>query len=81
MKPWVAKAICDATSSLNCMDDYSGRGMYGAETSAVTGELRDFVYAVGYAARELADEDLADEFLDAVRSVRTDSMGREAVFY
>lgn len=81
MKTWVAHAIATSDYSLDEESDYSGRGMFGQETSAVVGSLPAFVAAAASAARDLASAALAEEFLDALKSVRTDSMGRETVFY
>jgi hypothetical protein len=81
MKPWIAHAIASNGPSLDEESDYSGRGMFGVATSAVTGSLPAFIAASASAARELADEQLAEEFLDALASVRIDGMGRESVFY
>jgi hypothetical protein len=76
MKPWIAHAIASNGPSLGWR-----RGMFGKETAAVTGSLPAFIAAAASAARELADEQLAEEFLDALAAVRIDQMGRESVFY
>lgn len=81
MTPWVAKRISQFSHQLELEDDYSGRGMMGAETSAVVGPLGAFVFAVAQAALDLEYESEQSEFNAALLALRTDSMGREVVFY
>lgn len=81
MTPWVAKRISQFSHQLELEDDYSGRGMMGAETSAVVGPLSAFVFAVAQAALDLEYESEQGEFNAALLALRTDSMGREVVFY
>ena len=83
MRRWVARRLCDACSALELDEQYSGRGMFGETTSAVTGTIGNFAYAVGRAAQQLSDDlpEVQEQLMSAVQSVRTDSMGREVVFY
>ena len=81
MTPWIAKRLSEASHQLELEDDYSGRGMMGAETSAVVGPLGAFVFAVAQAALGLEYESEQAEFNAALLALRTDGMGREVVFY
>jgi hypothetical protein len=58
---------------------YSGRGMYGKTCFAVTGDVQDF----GKFLLAVADHDNGghDTAQDLANAVRTDSMGRQTVFY
>jgi len=84
MMKWVATAIRDAGRvcgrEIELEEDYRGRGM-STDTFAVVGTFSAFSQCVAYAAREIADDDLAEGFLADMRDLRTDSMGREVVFY
>jgi hypothetical protein len=73
---------------LELREDYSGRSMYGSTTHAITGDESDFMKAVAYAAGTIdcqdGDEDAhfdLDDFVDAMGSVRTDSMGRSCLIW
>jgi hypothetical protein len=81
MTPWIAKRLKAASHQLELEDDYSGRGMMGSETSAVVGPLGAFAFAVAQVALGLENESEQGEFNVALLSLRTDSMGRETVFY
>jgi hypothetical protein len=63
--------------------DYSGRGMYGSTTAAVTGSQQAIVAAIAVAAYHLGQEgpDDAEDFLEDVGRLRWDSMGRDAIAY
>ena len=72
-------------------DDYSGRGMYGNEVSAVVGDLGDIMACVAQAMKSLV-EDLEtakegdeypdpDDFIDDLRNTSIDNMGRSYVIY
>jgi len=63
---------------------YSGRGMYGKECLAFTTERETSSFAVAadlIAAAIDAGEDFIEPVLAAMRGVKTDSLGRGAVFY
>jgi hypothetical protein len=81
MQPWIAKRLSEASHQLELEDDYSGRGMMGSGTSAVVGPLGSFVFAVAQVALGLEYESEQGEFNVALLSLRTDSMGKETVFY
>jgi hypothetical protein len=55
--------------------------MLGAETSAVVGPIGAFAFAVAQVALGLEYESEQGEFNAALLALRTDSMGRETVFY
>lgn len=54
--------------------------MYGSETTAAIGEYTDLVAAVAIAARNIDEEDFED-FVGSMTKLRTDSMGRNLIFY
>ena len=94
MKPIVAKLLIAASDEmgLGLVSDegYSGRGMYGSETVAVSGDSRDFLASVAYAAGMLetllgameSDEVTnLEEFVEAVSELRQDNLGRSQVWY
>jgi hypothetical protein len=68
-------------------DDYSGRGMYGKETCAVIcTELGAFLSVVAAATAMLAEEHGSssgpvEEFIEDMRHVSVDSMGRDSLIY
>ena len=66
---------------------YSGRGMFGAETTAIVCEdSHDFMKAAALAAADLAfekrdyDRDEVDEFVNDLPS-RRDNLGHQTVLY
>ncbi len=81
MQPWIAKRLSAASHQLALEDGYSGRGMLGAETSAVVGPIGAFAFAVAQVAFGVEYESEQGEFNAALLALRTDSMGRETVFY
>lgn len=82
MQKWIATKIRDAGIDLELEADYSGRGMYGEQTYSLTGTMQELLVAAAYVAIDLADAGpKRDEYIDALRRLRTDSMGRETVFY
>lgn len=64
---------------------YSGRGMYGEECVAVTGDagaFAAFVATLAQAGADLEADDPINELLYAVvNEVRTDALGMDYVFY
>lgn len=76
MNPDTAEELAERASDLThnhieVRDDYSGRGMYGAQTIAFVGPP-DMVAAIAYAAAEM---DLPYDDVPA----RTDQMGRDNI--
>lgn len=59
-------------------EDYSGRGMYGKMTAAVTGDLSAIIAAIAMAAYEAGCDEEGP--LDLGR-VRVDDLGRGVVVY
>lgn len=88
MKLEHAQAIENAADAVGLdvelYEKYSGRGMYGEETSGVVGSLGDIICAIAYAANQmgydrgyLGEEYNDDEsFLEWTKHIRFDSMGR-----
>lgn len=90
MKAESARAIVEAASVMGGMDvgmrpDYSGRGMYGSQTAAITCDsLGDFIKCVAYAGSMLEQEEnelTVDDFVEDVGNVRIDQFGHGHVFY
>lgn len=97
MKPATAAALSRALDELSVehstTDSYSGRGMYGAQTSAVVCDVNTLVAAAAIAARDMAfvvadadaDNDHAAtdlrDFIEDLRTLRVDDMGRSQVVY
>ncbi len=62
--------------------DYSGRGMNGSTTWAVVArDMADFVGAVTSAAFELRPDKDSCDFVEDMRDLRFDNMGRGIVAY
>lgn len=88
MKLEHARAIEDAAGSIGLdvelYEGYSGRCMYGEETTGVVGDLKDIICAIAHAANQmgydrgyLGEEYNDDEsFLDGIKHIRFDNMGR-----
>jgi hypothetical protein len=81
-------AAGDVGGDIEIMADYSGRGMYGAKTAAVTFEgmsnLMMLCAYIGTCFDELVEKVecepgcsfTEEDFFDAIRELRFDSMGR-----
>ena len=81
MEQWIAKRLSEASHKLELEDDYSGSGMMGADTAAVGGPVPSFSFAVAQVALGLEKASEKAKFNAALLALRTDSMGREVVFY
>jgi hypothetical protein len=97
MRKAVAKAIVDAGQDIGLevelYEGYSGRGMYGDSTDAVTFDnWSDFVQSVAAAAirlsedhdetAEKSDDNIdPDMFVHDLGAIRTDNMGRGVIVY
>lgn len=92
MKTEIAKLLADTADELGIVltarHDYSGRSMYGKETSGVEyDEDRYLIQTVAEAARKLAAggkadaADAADDFVAAMGRVKFDNMGRGMICY
>jgi hypothetical protein len=64
-------------------DDYSGRGMYGKTTAAVVvPDVPCLMAMVGRAVLAAQrDNGDPDDFIEATRSFRTDSLGMDMIVY
>ena len=60
-------------------EGYSGRGMYGETTCAVTASSLGAVLTA--VCRAVQDSDDPDAIAEDLRGARTDSLGREMVIY
>ncbi len=91
MKLETAKILVEASKELNLKFDlrehYSGRGMYGRETTAIVLEnFTDMFGAVAIATKNVLEEDQkngTDGFVDFAEDLgfRSDSMGKGWVIY
>jgi len=68
---------------LSLYEGYSGRGMYGKSTTAVTGSLNSLIMSVAVSSKEIAESDNDfEEFVRSMGMVQKDSMGKDdLVFY
>ena len=86
MELYLAEKIAENSyDEVEVREDYSGRGMYGETTAALTAEsLSSIIVGMVRAAVELADsEDDAsvEELVDFAEGMRTDNMGLGIVVY
>jgi hypothetical protein len=77
----IAEAAEKIDLDVELRTDYSGRGMYGARTAALDAPgMAEFAAAACEAAIGLSlDGEDTDDFIAAVRAVRTDNMGRDSI--
>ena len=89
MKETYAKAIVEAANdecvNASVYENYSGRGMYGETTTGVTLE-DDGILPVLTArvALRLSSQNHnldVDEFIEEIRSLRSDNLGRDVIIY
>jgi hypothetical protein len=88
MEAKFAKMIVD--NAMNCdvelelREDYSGRGMYGNSCAGIVGDPSDIMLCVAMTAFDMGedpeDEDFED-FCDDIRTLRSDNMGRDMIYY
>ena len=99
MKKEIAKALFKKSEDpgnwdydpLSLRDNYSGRGMYGSETWAVSGDEHVFNTSVVGCVKDIIEDNETDdmcalankveEFLNATLGATTDSMGMGVVWY
>jgi len=97
MNKEIAEYIVDQSDSLKLYEDYSGRGMYGKPTTAITGTDGEFREALANALSDTADDmitiysieseydDMTEirfsHLLNVLRDYRVDSMGMGQIFY
>ena len=81
----IARLIVEAgDEDMTLIEDYSGRGMFGDDTAAISCHgVGPLLAAVAIAVDQLDDESEADgeEIADAVRSIRSDQLGLGMVWY
>ncbi len=80
MNQEAAQALVDANYELELYEGYSGRGMFGKETTGVTGSQSDYDEAIA-TIMEDGEEEERSEVAKALRGVRTDNMGRDIIWY
>jgi hypothetical protein len=77
----IENAANDGGLDVRVHEKYSGRGMYGKETAAVSGSFGDLVSCIAQVARDFARDDEAEEFVVAMRDLARDNMGYDMVVY
>lgn len=79
----IANAAEESSLDVELRPGYSGRAMYGATTAAlIAPDMAEFAAAACVAATRLARDDDSSEvedFIEAVRAVKTDGMGRDSI--
>lgn len=84
MKENVANMLC-GFGDLELHEDYSGRGMYGKTTFAVSGDESEFYDTLANSIEAIYADDYPDvemwELADLLRHIKTDSLGRGTIFY
>ena len=80
----VAKLIVESAEEnnvdLTLYEDYSGRGMFGKETAGIVGSDTTIMLAVAIAARNLLNPEF-DQLIQGIKNIRTDSLGRDTIYY
>ena len=80
----VAKLIVESAEEnnvdLTLYEDYSGRGMFGKETAGIVGSDTTIMLAVAIAARNLLNPEF-DQLIQEIKNIRTDSLGRDTIYY
>lgn len=66
---------------LTVREKYSGRAMYGKETTGVVGSNRDFYEALGDAVLNNKDFGNRKILAEAIKSLRIDHMGLRMIYY
>jgi hypothetical protein len=84
MKENVANMLCNF-GDLELREDYSGRGMFGETTFAVSGDDIEFYDALANSIEAIYADDYPNvemwELTDLLRHIKTDSLGRGTIFY
>lgn len=92
MKKEIAEKLVEYSNSMELYEGYSGRGMYGKTTTAITTDSTDdFFDAVGELMLDMVrdamfggeDYDIkdAEELAKVLSNLQQDSMGRGVVLY
>lgn len=85
----IGRAADDFGAKVGVLHTYSGRGMYGKQTSAVYGKTTAVMACMAYLAGDLASEEptidccgeLVEDLIQAINDLRTDDFGRDMIFY
>lgn len=78
----IISAARDMGTDINLHEDYSGRGMYGDTTAAISGDLNNIIAAVAMAASTLQDNHRKlEDLVVAMQNISTDSYARQIIVY
>lgn len=78
----IIAAARDMGADVNLHEDYSGRGMYGDTTAAISGDLNNIIAAVALAAGSLQDNHRKlEDLVEAMQKLNTDSYARQIIVY
>jgi len=61
--------------------DYSGRGMYGRQTTGLVVDSVAHLAAAAFAVGFYAADDAQEDFIEELFNLRSDSLGRRIVYY
>jgi hypothetical protein len=92
MNKEIAEMLIDYGNDLSLHENYSGRGMYGKTTTAITGDsMNDLMAAIGELFFEMVldakdmgedyDTTGAKDLKDVLLNLQQDSLGRGYIFY
>jgi hypothetical protein len=92
MNKEIAELIVGYSDDLSLHKDYSGRGMYGKTTTAITGDsMNELMAAIGDCFYDMVLEAMSDgndydetnavELTNVLSSIRQDSLGMGYIFY
>lgn len=92
MNKEIAEMLINYGNDLSLHEDYSGRGMYGKTTTAITCDsMNDLMAAIGECFYDMVleamrdgnvyDETNAVELTSVLSNIRQDSLGRGYIFY
>ena len=83
MKLEAAELLCNYGGEIH--EDYSGRGMYGKETTGIVfDDDKEFYKAIaGVMEDTIQDQNFTEceLIVEALKSIRTDNMGTGIIFY
>jgi hypothetical protein len=81
----IVKCIGGFGKEVKIYENYSGRGMYGKETTGVVHDsINDVFTAIALVAADLEgndEEDLVDEFVEELRRVKIDNLDCSHIIY
>ena len=78
----IAEAIINFANenNLDCMKDYSGRGMYGKKCIGIICDYKDILKVLGDIIVHLKDEELISSSED-LGPIKVDNMGLQEILY